>query len=71
MGLVPDWQKILRRAWSVRLMVLAAVLTAAEVALPYLGGVIAPGRLAALSGLATAGAFIARILAQKDLEDET
>jgi len=69
--LTADWRSVLRRAWSVRLMVLAAVLSAAEVALPFLGDFIEPGYLAALSGLSTAGAFVARILAQKDFEHET
>jgi hypothetical protein len=69
--LINDWRRVLRRAWSVRLMVAAAVLSAAEVALPFMGGVIPPGILAALSALATAGAFVARIYAQRDFEDET
>ncbi|MBO6858490.1 hypothetical protein [Roseibium sp.] len=71
MKLVNDWRRVLRRAWSVRLLILAGLLSGAEVALPFLGDFIEPGRLAALSGLATAGAFVARIVAQKDFEDGT
>lgn len=52
-------------------MILAALLSGAEVALPFLGDFIEPGRMAALSGLSTAGAFVARILAQKDFKDGT
>ena len=33
MTLVANWRAVLRRAWSVRLMLVAAVLSAAEVAL--------------------------------------
>jgi len=71
MKLVKDWRRVIRRAWSVRLMLFAAVLSGAEVALPFVGGFIEPGRLALLSALVTAGAFVARILAQKDLKDGT
>ena len=31
--LIDDWHRVLRRAWSVRLMLLAAVLSGLEVAL--------------------------------------
>jgi hypothetical protein len=67
--LIPNWRAVLTRAWSVRLMVLAFVLTVAEVALPLLDGYlpIPQYTFAALSGLATAGAFIARLVAQQNL----
>ncbi|PVB61593.1 hypothetical protein [Labrenzia sp. 011] len=71
MKLIVEWRQVLKRAWSVRLMVLAALLSGAEVALPFLGDLLEPGILAALSALATAGAFAARILAQKDMENGT
>lgn len=64
-----NWLHILRHAWSIRLLALAVVLSAAEVALPLLQGVlpIPTGVFAGLSGLATGGAFAARLLAQKQL----
>lgn len=67
---VPEWRRVLRRAWSIRLMIVAGILSGAEVAMPLLEGVIdLPGGLfAALSGLATAGAFVARLVAQKELD---
>lgn len=67
---VPEWRRVLRRAWSIRLMIVAGVLSGAEVAMPLLEGVIdLPGGLfASLSGLATAGAFVARLVAQKELD---
>jgi hypothetical protein len=70
MTLVANWRAVLRRAWSVRLMLVAAALSAAEVALPLIGGVlpIPPLTFAALSALTTAGALIARVVAQKDVE---
>ena len=33
--LIEDWRKVLRKAWSVRLSLLAAALGAIEVALPF------------------------------------
>ena len=69
MDLLPGWQDILRRAWSIRLIALAFALTVAEVAFSVLspGALGLPaGTFAVLSGLASAGAFVARILAQGD-----
>ncbi len=59
-----DWKRILRQAWSVRLIALAAVLSGLEVALPFMleSSPIAPGVLAAISGVVTAAALIARIM---------
>jgi hypothetical protein len=71
MKLVSNWRRVLRRAWSVRLMILAALLSGAEVALPFMGEVIEPGRLALFSALSTSGAFVARILAQKGKDNGT
>lgn len=52
-------------------MLLAAVLSGAEVVLPLLGGIlpIPVGLFAALSFLTVAGAFVARIIAQKGLSN--
>ncbi|WP_428572081.1 hypothetical protein [Roseibium sp.] len=71
MTVIVNWRRVLRKTWSVRFMVLAAALSAAEVATPILGeGSVEAGYFAALSGLSTAGAFVARILAQKEFENE-
>lgn len=68
MSLVHNWRDILKKAWSVKLLVLAALLSGLEVALPFFDLLILPaGVLAALSFVVTAGAFIARIVAQRDL----
>ncbi len=52
-------------------MLLAALLSGAEVALPFLGDFIAPGLLSALSALTVSAAFVARLLAQRDMNDGT
>lgn len=69
MKLAPDWKAIVRRAWSVRLIAAAFILTAAEVVLPLFADELPRGIFASLTGLAVGGAFVARILAQQDLED--
>ncbi|WP_269580853.1 DUF7940 domain-containing protein [Roseibium sp. Sym1] len=71
MKFIKDWRQVLRWAWSVRLMGLAALLSAVEAVSPHLGGVLAPGQLALVSALATTGAVVARILVQKDLDHGT
>lgn len=69
--LVPNWRAVLRRAWSIRLLILAGALSGVEVALPLIGvDAIPAGTFAALSGLVTAAAFIARLIAQKGITDE-
>lgn len=71
MRLIDDWRAVLRRAWSIRLALLAALLSGLEVLLPFLDGAIAipHGVFAALAGLTSAAAFYARLVAQKGLSD--
>lgn len=65
--LVWNWREILRYAWSIRLIIVAGLLSGAEVALPLIQSVlpVPPGIFAGLSFAATAGAFVARIVAQE------
>ena len=65
----PDWQTVLRRAWSIRLMLLAGLLSGCEVALPLLGDALPRNLFAVLSMLAVSGGFVARLLAQQDMND--
>lgn len=67
--LIANWRQVLKRAWSVRLMIAAGLLSGAEAALPLLPLPIPAGIFAALSAVTTAAAFIARLLAQKDMTD--
>ena len=69
---IRDWRKVLRHSWSVRLLGLAFLFSAAEVALPYLQSVLplSHGWFGAVSGLATGAAFVARLLAQKQFQVE-
>ncbi len=65
--LLPDWRKIARRAWSVRLSIVAAVFTAAEVVVPLFGDVLPRGVFVLLAFSASIGAAIARLVAQPEM----
>ena len=64
MRLIRDWQRVLRYGWSIRLILLAALLSGAEIVLPLFVESIPRNLFAALSMLVTAGAFVARIVSQ-------
>ncbi len=73
MKLVADWRRVLKRAWSIRLMILAGLLSGIEVilSLPDIALYLdwPQGIFAAASGLATMAAFVARLLAQNGVSD--
>jgi hypothetical protein len=66
MKLLTDWQDILKKAWSVRLIILAGVLTGVEAAIPFVKESVPYIHLITL--VVVALALIARLLAQKDLK---
>ena len=68
MKLIEDWKRIVRKAWSFRLMVLAAILSGAEVVLPLFMDSLPRGLFAVLSFVAVGGGLAARIVAQKGFE---
>lgn len=68
MTLKDNWRSLIRKAWSVKFMVLAFILTMAEVMLPFFSDAVPPKLFAVLSGLAVAGAFVSRLIAQKDMQ---
>jgi len=71
MRLVENWRLLLRRAWSVRLMLLAGVLSGAEVVFPLACADVLPsGVFACLSFAVTASAIVARLVAQNGVYRE-
>lgn len=66
MNLVPNAGAILKHAWSIRLILIAAALSGIEVALAIAGPFIPvrPGIFAAVSMVVTMSAFVARFVAQ-------
>ena len=69
MKLIDDWKKILKKAWSVRLLVIAGLLSGVEIILPLLVDSFPKGVFAALSFVFTAAAFVARIVAQNGFDN--
>jgi hypothetical protein len=65
-----NWKQILRRAWSIRLILLAGLFSGLEVGFAVFADSppISAGVFASLSGITTMIALIARVLAQKDVE---
>lgn len=70
MRLIENWKKVLRYGWSIRLIVLAGLLSGAEIVLPLFVDSIPRNLFAVLSMLVTAGAFVARIVAQPRMRDD-
>ncbi|MCL4778929.1 MAG: hypothetical protein KJ049_01960 [Gammaproteobacteria bacterium] len=65
--LLDDWHKIARRTWSIRLSIVAAIFTAAEVVMPLFGDVLPRGVFVLLAFSASIGAAIARLVAQPEM----
>ena len=65
--LVADWHDVLRYAWSVRIIVVAALLSGLEIALPIIGYRLPIDDFwrAVIYLVLTVAAFVARLLAQK------
>lgn len=68
MKLYTNWKKIVRKAWSIKFIILAGILSASEVILPLFFDYFDRGTFAVLSFVAVSGAFITRLIAQKDIE---
>ena len=66
MNVIPDWRVILRRAWSVRLMIVSCLFTMAEVLLPLYSSLFPRHVFAALSVASGVGGLVLRFVAQKD-----
>lgn len=64
MELINDAKTVLLKAWSIRLALLSAVFSAAEVALPFFTAFVPPHAMAVLAVFTSAGAAVARLVAQ-------
>jgi hypothetical protein len=67
--LYSNWKDIVKKAWSIRFIILAGLLSGAEVILPFFADSIPQGLFAVLTLLAVSGAFISRIVVQRDLDE--
>lgn len=64
-----NWRDILKKAWSIRFIILAGALSAFEIILPLFIQDLPRGLFASLSFLATSGAFISRLIVQRNLDE--
>lgn len=66
MRLIDNWRDVLRRAWSVRIIAIAALFSGLEVALPLIGYTLPISETwrAIVYMLVTMVALVARLLAQ-------
>ena len=69
MNLIPDWKLIARKAWSVRLMAIASILSGCEAVFPYAEFMLPRGSFALLSFVIVTLALLARFVAQRDIQD--
>ena len=73
MNFVYNWREVLLKAWSIRWIAAAVLLSGIEVVLPFFTDLVPTGIFAALSGSVASVALLARILAQPPMlkkEDE-
>ncbi|MCK9994472.1 MAG: hypothetical protein Dbin4_02992 [Alphaproteobacteria bacterium] len=70
MKIIHNWRTIVKRAWSIRLMLLGAISSGAEAALPFFAEEFPRGIFAALSFTVVAAAFAARLIAQESMDDD-
>ena len=66
-----DWRLLIRHAWSVRLVAIAAILSGCEVVLPIVGYKLPVPDvwLAVINFVVVASAFIARFIVQEKLDE--
>lgn len=67
MKLLPDWKRIAKKAWSMRLMAVAAFFSGCEAVLPFVNDVLSPRPLAIVAFVVVVGAMITRLMVQKEI----
>jgi len=67
MKLIRNWKDVLTLSWSVRLALLSAALSAAELGVPLFREAVPPRMFATASMIVGVAAAIARVIAQQNL----
>lgn len=72
MKLISNWKVVLTQAWSIRLIVIAGILTGLEMLVPMLPEMIGMSNqlYSALIFVVTVAAFIARLIAQLSMQSK-
>jgi len=63
--LIPDWKRIVKKAWSMRLMAVAAFFAGCEAVLPFVDDVLAPRPMAVIAFVVVVMAMVTRLMIQK------
>lgn len=69
MTLYSNWKQILKKAWSIRLQVIAIALTTAQAVLPLYVNSFPRGVFAGLTVVVIVGAMVARLVAQGSIDN--
>ena len=70
MRLIEDWKHVAKHAWSIRFIVLAALLSGVEIVLPMFDDTMPRGLFAVLTLLVTVAAAVARLIPQPKMRGE-
>lgn len=66
--IIGNWREVLKKAWSIKFMLLSAVFSGLEAALPYLDNFAPKGLMAFLSLAAVSGGLISRFIQQNGIK---
>lgn len=67
--LVEDWQVVIRKAWSFKLFIVAALFSAAEYVVPLYAQEMPRGLFAIVTFVVTIAGAVSRILAQRSMKN--
>ena len=67
MKLYANWKEILRKAWSIKFGLLATVFSVMQVVVPIYADSLPRHLFAILTGVATVGVIVARLVWQEDV----
>ena len=70
MRLIEDWKHVAKHAWSIRFIVLAALLSGVEIVLPMFDDTMLRGLFAVLTLIVTVAAAVARLIPQPKMRGE-
>lgn len=68
--LLPDWRRVARKAWSVKLAILSAILSAVEIGVQVMAVVRPTPWFAMGAAVVSLAAGLARLVAQPEMRDE-
>jgi len=69
MKLIPNWKRVARKAWSARLMYVAAFMSGGESILPLFSDAFPKGLFAVITLVFVMGALVARFVLQEKLHE--